>query len=134
MNIPPHRELLLVGLVVLQWRLTNVNSGKQICMIEVHHMVDNKEINRCVEFHKALSNPVRLQIVEVLLEGELCQCEIAPRIGVAQSTISSYLSQLVRAGVLSERREGQRKMYWISSKKIADLLIRTRKVLAEELT
>ncbi|MCF2136748.1 MAG: metalloregulator ArsR/SmtB family transcription factor [Candidatus Thorarchaeota archaeon] len=95
-------------------------------------MADKKTVNRCVEFHKALSNPVRLQIVEELIDGELCQCELAPRIGLAQSTISSYLSQLVRANILSERREGQRKIYWISSEKIAALLKKIRRVLAEE--
>ncbi len=94
-------------------------------------MSDNKVIDKCVEFHKALSNPVRLQIVDELLEGELCQCEIAPRIGIAQSTISSYLTQLVRAGILSERREGQRKIYWISNKEIRRLLKEIRSVIAQ---
>jgi ArsR family transcriptional regulator, cadmium/lead-responsive transcriptional repressor len=66
------------------------------------------------EFHKALSNPVRLQIVEMVLDGEMCQCDIFPTIGHSQSTISSYLSQLVRSGILAVRRDGTRKLYSIS--------------------
>jgi ArsR family transcriptional regulator len=66
------------------------------------------------EFHKALSNPVRLQIVEMVLDGEMCQCDIFPAIGHSQSTISLYLTQLVRSGILSVRRDGTRKLYSIS--------------------
>jgi DNA-binding transcriptional ArsR family regulator len=67
-----------------------------------------------VEFHKSLSNPVRLQIVEMLLDGEMCQCDIFPAIGHSQSMISSYLAQLVRSGILAVRRDGTRKLYSIS--------------------
>ncbi len=67
------------------------------------------------EFHKALSNPVRLQIVELVLDGEMCQCDIFPAIGHSQSTVSSYLSQLVRSGILTVRRDGTRKLYSISN-------------------
>jgi len=66
------------------------------------------------EFHKALSNPVRLQIVEMVLDGEMCQCDIFPAIGHSQSTISLYLSQLVRSGILAVRRDGTRKLYSVS--------------------
>jgi len=66
------------------------------------------------EFHKALSNPVRLQIVEMVLDGEMCQCDIFPAIGHSQSTISLYLSQLVRSGILTVRRDGTRKLYSVS--------------------
>jgi DNA-binding transcriptional ArsR family regulator len=67
------------------------------------------------EFHKALSNPVRLQIVELVLDGEMCQCDIFPAIGHSQSTVSLYLSQLVRSGILTVRRDGTRKLYSISN-------------------
>jgi len=71
-----------------------------------------------VEFHKSLSNPVRLQIVEMLLDGEMCQCDVFPVIGHSQSTISSYLTQLVRSGILAVRRDGTRKLYSISHPEI----------------
>ncbi|MHA1740581.1 MAG: ArsR/SmtB family transcription factor [Candidatus Thorarchaeota archaeon] len=94
-------------------------------------MADKKVLERCVQFHKALSNPVRLRIVEELLQRELCQCEIFPKIGLAQSTLSSYLSQLVRVGILAERRDGQRKLYRIANERIANLLELTKKTLQE---
>ncbi|MFO7836986.1 MAG: metalloregulator ArsR/SmtB family transcription factor [Candidatus Thorarchaeota archaeon] len=90
---------------------------------------DERLINRRVEFHKALSNPVRLRIVEDLLEGEECQCEIFPRIGLSQSTVSAYLTQLVDAGILKSRRDGKKKMYSIASEEIADLLQHIRETV-----
>ena len=77
-------------------------------------MTEETDLKWRAEFHKALSNPVRLQIVEMVLDGEMCQCDIFPAIGHSQSTISSYLSQLVRSGILSVRRDGTRKLYSVS--------------------
>ncbi len=77
-------------------------------------MNEETDLKWRTEFHKALSNPVRLQIVEMVLDGEMCQCDIFPAIGHSQSTISSYLSQLVRSGILSVRRDGTRKLYSVS--------------------
>ncbi|MBS3794773.1 MAG: winged helix-turn-helix transcriptional regulator [Candidatus Thorarchaeota archaeon] len=90
---------------------------------------DDKLLKWQVEFHKALSNPIRLQIVEDLLEGEECQCEMFPRIGLTQSTVSAYLSQLVDAGILESRREGRRKLYSIASNDMADLIRKIRELV-----
>lgn len=77
-------------------------------------MNESTDLKWRTEFHKALSNPVRLKIVEMLLDGEMCQCDIFPAIGHSQSTISLYLSQLVRSGILAVRRDGTRKLYTIA--------------------
>jgi DNA-binding transcriptional ArsR family regulator len=79
-----------------------------------------------LEFHKALGNPVRLQIVDFLLQGEQCQCDIFPQIGLAQSTVSAYLTQMVKAGVLRVRRDGTRKLYSIASSDIRNIIKRLR--------
>ncbi|MGY5853876.1 MAG: metalloregulator ArsR/SmtB family transcription factor [Candidatus Thorarchaeota archaeon] len=85
-------------------------------------MGNSKEIKWRVEFHKALNNPIRLEIVDFLAEGEQCQCDIFPRFGLAQSTVSSYLTQMVRAGILQIRKDGTRKMYSISDSRIRDMI------------
>ncbi len=74
-----------------------------------------------VLFHKALANPIRLEIVDFLVDGEKCQCDILRVLDYSQSLISSYLSQLMRAGILVMRREGTRKMYRLNSE-VADVL------------
>jgi len=85
------------------------------------------------EFHKALSNPERLKIVELLEDGEQCQCTIYPEIGLSQSTVSAYLTQLVRSGILSVRRDGTRKLYQLSDSRIRTM-IHDLRVLADEKT
>ncbi len=75
-----------------------------------------------IEFHKALGNPVRLQIVDYLAAGEQCQCDIFPKFGLAQSTISAYLTKMVKAGILSYRKDGTRKLYSIASQEIMKIV------------
>lgn len=56
---------------------------------------------------KALAHPVRLRILAMLRGGELCVCEITEVVGLAPSTISQHLSDLRRAGFVSERKVGR---------------------------
>lgn len=56
---------------------------------------------------KALAHPVRLRILAMLRDGELCVCEITDVVGLAPSTISQHLSDLRRAGFISERKAGR---------------------------
>ncbi|MFW9920066.1 MAG: ArsR/SmtB family transcription factor [Candidatus Thorarchaeota archaeon] len=94
-------------------------------------MTFEKSITWRSEFHKALSNPVRLQIVDFLTDGEQCQCDIFPKIGLSQSTVSAYLTQLVKAGILSVRRDGTRKLYRISDSNLLKMIQQIRKMAAE---
>lgn len=83
------------------------------------------------EFHRALGNPERLQIVDFLMDGEQCQCDIFPKFGLAQSTVSAYLTKLVRAGILSIRKDGTRKLYSIANNDIKKIIEKMR-TLADE--
>ena len=97
-------------------------------------MNEQKEVQWKIDFHKALSNPVRLEIVDLLSKGELCQCEIFPQIGSSQSTISAYLTQLVRVGILRFRKDGTRKLYSLSDKKINTILEKIHKLSVEKVS
>ena len=54
---------------------------------------------------KALGDPVRVQLVDVLRDhpGELCACELLPLFGLSQPTISHHLKMLRDAGILEAR-------------------------------
>jgi DNA-binding transcriptional ArsR family regulator len=95
-------------------------------------MEESKQTMWQLEFHKALGNPVRLQIVDFLVDGEQCQCKIFPRIGLAQSTISAYLTKMVKAGILNYRRDGTRKMYSIASPDIKKIVESIKKIADEQ--
>lgn len=57
---------------------------------------------------KALGDPTRLKIVEMLAErGETCVCKIVERFGLSQSAISHHMAALKNAGLVNGRREGQ---------------------------
>jgi DNA-binding transcriptional ArsR family regulator len=62
-----------------------------------------------LEATRALADPTRLRMLDVLLDGELYAQEIVARLGVAQSAASRHLAQLERAGLLTvEARRGSK--------------------------
>lgn len=60
-----------------------------------------------VEILKALAHPVRLRILALLREGELCVCEVAWVLELAPSTVSEHLTGLRRNGIVQERKVGR---------------------------
>ena len=71
---------------------------------------------------KALADETRLKIVEFLLDGEKCVCEIFPYVKRTQSTVSIHLDILRSVEILGSRKEGKKVYYFISNKKICDVL------------
>ncbi|MEG4279160.1 metalloregulator ArsR/SmtB family transcription factor [Microcoleus sp. MON1_C1] len=57
-------------------------------------------------FH-ALSDPLRIQILELLREQELCVCELCDRLSVSQPKLSFHLKTLKEAGLVRSRQEGR---------------------------
>ena len=70
---------------------------------------------------KALADETRFKIVEFLLDGEKCVCEIFPYVKRTQSTVSIHLGNLEDAGILASRREGKKIFYKINDKKVCDI-------------
>ena len=56
---------------------------------------------------QALSEPLRLQILELLQEQELCVCDLRDRVDVSQSKLSFHLRILRQAGLARSRQEGR---------------------------
>jgi DNA-binding transcriptional ArsR family regulator len=59
----------------------------------------------------AISEPRRREILRLVRDRELSAGEIAARFDVTRPTISQHLTVLKDAGLLSERREGTRRLY-----------------------
>ena len=64
------------------------------------------DADRIAAVAKALSEPLRIQIVDVLRRhGEpLCQCELLPLFGIKQPLLSHHVSKLVAAGLVQVER------------------------------
>jgi ArsR family transcriptional regulator len=91
---------------------TAENSGvdadpKAVGAAETNRMVD------FVPFFKAFCNSTRAQIIEFLLGGERCVCEMTGPLDQSQPLVSHHLALLRDAGLLRMRNEGARTYYSI---------------------
>ncbi len=78
-------------------------------------------MNRPLETLKALSDETRFRIVEFLLEGERCVCEIFPHVKRTQSTVSIQLGKLEEWGILESRKEGKNVFYRLKDLRVCDI-------------
>jgi ArsR family transcriptional regulator, arsenate/arsenite/antimonite-responsive transcriptional repressor len=76
-----------------------------------------------VEVYKALAHPARLRILAMLRGGELCVCQITAVLGLAPSTVSAHLSELRRAGLVAERKDGRWVAYRLAESEAEGLLM-----------
>ncbi|MGV8174281.1 MAG: ArsR/SmtB family transcription factor [Methanothrix sp.] len=93
---------------------------KKICSIT--DRIDEKEIEIEAEIFKAMADPCRLKILQLLKEGELCVCEIMVGLGRPQSSTSHHLSILKDAGLIRERKDGRWSRYRLSEGAVIEML------------
>ncbi|MDP9472818.1 MAG: metalloregulator ArsR/SmtB family transcription factor [Chloroflexota bacterium] len=70
---------------------------------------------------RALGDPNRLRILDLLGEGQLYAQEIVGRLGIAQSAVSRHLSQLERAGLITVQPKGGMKYYAVDGRRIDEI-------------
>ncbi len=85
-------------------------------------MADDRMQQYKADLLKALGQPTRLKILNLLAEGERCVCEIFPAIGGEQSNVSKHLGFLRSQGIVIADRRGMRVFYRLADRKIAKLL------------
>ncbi|NPE07958.1 MAG: winged helix-turn-helix transcriptional regulator [Asgard group archaeon] len=86
------------------------------------------------KFFKALADPIRLEIIDFLANGEKCVCEIVEQLTIIQPLVSRHLRILRESGIVTDRRDGTKKMYKLSNKKIKELIDLLDHNLLEELS
>lgn len=72
-----------------------------------------RDLASYVPFLKALANPTRAQIIEFLLGGERCVCEMTGPLDISQPLVSHHLALLREAGLIRMRSAGTRTYYSI---------------------
>ncbi len=85
------------------------------------------------EILKALAQPTRLRIIELLRDGERCVCEMIPILGEEQANTSKHLSILRQAGIVEYRKEGVSSYYRIKNKKIFKIIDTVEDIVKSEL-
>jgi ArsR family transcriptional regulator len=63
------------------------------------------------DLFRAFADPTRLRLLNLLLEGELCVCELCDVLDEIQPKVSRHLAYLRRAGLVTVRQEGKWKYY-----------------------
>lgn len=84
------------------------------------------------EIFQVLAHPVRLQLLDFLVERPRCACEIEPEFSLDQSTISRHLIALKRAGLVQARREGVRVSYELSDRRIRRIRELVQSLIADQ--
>ena len=75
---------------------------------------------RLVQVHKAIGHPARLRLLAALRTGPLCVCQMTVVLKLAASTVSEHLSELRKAGLVTERKQGRWVEYRISDSALRD--------------
>lgn len=83
---------------------------------------------------KALANPIRIEIIEILRDKELNFGEIQVITGALKSNLSQHLSMMVSNGILMQRKDGLYTYFKLSNEKIAFACSMMREVLIENIT
>ena len=85
------------------------------------------------EILKALAQPTRLKILEVLRNGEKCICEIVPAINGEQSNISRHISLMQKSHLVTTRKDGVKVMVSVRDPEIFNILDKISKVLKNQM-
>jgi ArsR family transcriptional regulator len=90
-------------------------NGEPCCEPVVYPDVERQQAERMAAVAKALGDPIRLQLVDVLRKhaGKVCVCELTPLFDVGQPTVSHHLKVLRRAGIVDSERQGLWAYYYV---------------------
>lgn len=70
---------------------------------------------------KVISEETRLKIIDMLLCGEMCACEILEKLSIAQSTLSYHMNLLTNSGLIFVRKDGSWMRYGLNESKFKEL-------------
>ncbi len=98
-------------------------AGERCCEPVVYPDVERQQAEGMAAVAKALGDPVRLQLVDVLRKhaGKVCVCELVPLFDIAQPTVSHHLKVLRQAGIVGSEREGLWAYYYVLPEALAEL-------------
>lgn len=74
------------------------------------------------EGFKALADPTRRRILELLRDGDLTAGELAEHFDISKPSLSHHLATLKSAGLVSDERRGQNNVYSLNTTVMQDLI------------
>ena len=94
------------------------------CVPAVQPDLDESGASRVAAIAKALGDPTRLRIVDVLRKSApeaLCQCELLPLFDMSQPALSKHLRVLISAGLIGSERRGVWAYYFPRTEALKEL-------------
>jgi ArsR family transcriptional regulator len=90
-------------------------AGERCCEPVAYPDVDREQAVRMAGIAKALADPVRVQLVDVLRKhaGKVCVCELVPLFDLSQPTVSHHLKVLRQSGLVGSERQGLWAYYYV---------------------
>jgi ArsR family transcriptional regulator len=88
----------------------------------MERIMEEMAIQLKAEVLKALAQPTRLKILEILRNGERCICEIVPAINGEQSNISRHISLMQKSHLITTRKDGVKVMVKVRDPRIFEIL------------
>ena len=98
-------------------------AGDPCCEAIVHPDIDRGRAERMAAVAKALGDPTRMQLVDVLRKnaGKVCVCELVPLFDLSQPTVSHHLKVLRDAGIVASERRGLWAYYYVLPEALDEL-------------
>jgi len=98
-------------------------NGQPCCEPVVYPDVERAHAARMATVAKALGDPIRLQLVDVLRKhaGKVCVCELVPLFDLSQPTVSHHLKVLREAGIVDSERQGLWAYYYVIPEALEEL-------------
>ncbi len=87
--------------------------------------------DRRAKFLRCIGEPTRLQILELLANGEKCVCEIVDALSKEQSLVSHHLIALRECNIVTRRQEAQKIYYKLADPRLAELVFKIESVIRE---
>jgi ArsR family transcriptional regulator len=82
---------------------------------------------------KALGHPVRLKILENLIDGPCCASKANKKINISQPNLSQHLKALTETGIVDYRRVGTRHCFYITRPRLVKEILKALKLLDREI-
>lgn len=97
--------------------------GEVCCDPVVYPDIERGEAERMGRVSKALGDPIRMQLVDVLRKhaGKVCVCELVPLFDLSQPTVSHHLKVLRDAGLVGSERQGLWAYYYVRNDALEEL-------------
>ena len=98
-------------------------AGERCCEPVVYPDVERRQAEQMAAVAKALADPVRLQLVDVLRKhaGKVCVCELVPLFSLSQPTVSHHLKVLRNAGIVESEKQGLWVYYYVIPEALDEL-------------